>query len=62
MIQPSCSPYASPVILAKKTGDWRLCFDYRRLNALTVKNKYPLPVIDELLDELQVLCGLLAWI
>jgi len=53
-IQPSTSPYSSPVLLVrKKTGDWRLCVDFRRLNALTVKNKYPLPIIEELLEELQ---------
>lgn len=53
MIQSSCSPFASPIILAqKKIGDWRLCVDYHRLNTLTIK-KYPLLVIDELLDELQ---------
>lgn len=52
-IQESNSPYASPALLVKKkTGDWRSCVDYRRLNAMTVKNKYPLPIIDELLDEL----------
>jgi hypothetical protein len=53
-IQPSTSPYSSPVLLVrKKTGDWSLCVNFRRLNALTMKNKYPLPVIEELLEELQ---------
>lgn len=52
-IQESNSTYASLALLVKnKTGDWRLCVDYRRLNAMIVKNKFPLPVIDELLDEL----------
>ncbi|KAK1617590.1 hypothetical protein QYE76_023107 [Lolium multiflorum] len=53
VIVHSTSAFGSPVILVKK-GDktWRLVVDYRHLNALTVKGKYPLPVIDELLDEL----------
>lgn len=53
VIQLHSSPYASPVILVKKKdGGWHLCVDYRCLNDLTVKNKYPLPIVDGLLDEL----------
>ena len=52
-IQPKCSPWASPILLVKKKdGSMRLCVDYRGLNALTIKNKYPLPRIDELFDQL----------
>ncbi|KAI3822129.1 hypothetical protein L1987_09710 [Smallanthus sonchifolius] len=53
-IQPSISPWGAPVLFVKKKdGSMRMCIDYRELNKCTVKNKYPLPRIDDLFDQLQ---------
>jgi hypothetical protein len=54
LIQPSTSPFSSPMLLVKKKdGSYRFCVDHRHLNAITRKCEYPVPIIEELLDELQ---------
>ena len=53
-IRPSVSPWGAPVLFVKKKdGSFRLCIDYRELNKVTIRNKYPLPRIDDLFDQLQ---------
>jgi len=52
-IRPSVSPWGAPVLLVKKKGgSMRSCVDYRQLNKVTIKNRYPLPRIDDLMDQL----------
>jgi hypothetical protein len=56
-IRPSSSPWGAPVIFVpKKDSIQRLCMDYRALNEVTVKNKYPLPRIDDMFDQLRGAC------
>ncbi|GJT95631.1 putative reverse transcriptase domain-containing protein [Tanacetum coccineum] len=56
-IRPSHSPWGAPVLFVKKKdGAMRMCIDYRELNKLTIKNRYPLPRIDDLFDQLQGAC------
>ncbi|GJZ76232.1 putative reverse transcriptase domain-containing protein [Tanacetum coccineum] len=56
-IRPSHSPWGAPVLFVKKKdGSMRMCIDYRELNKLTIKNRYPLPRINDLFDQLQGAC------
>ena len=53
-IRPSSSPWGAPILFVKKKdGSHRMCIHYRELNKVTVKNRYPLPRIDDLFDQLQ---------
>ena len=62
IVVPSSSPFASPVLLIqKKDGSWRFCVDYRRLNELTIKNRFPMPIMEEILESWLVVHISLNW-
>ena len=57
------TPFSSPVLLVKKKdGSYQFCVDYRELNAVTVKDKFPIPTADEMFDEIDGASLLLSWI
>ncbi|KAJ8412635.1 hypothetical protein AAFF_G00115860 [Aldrovandia affinis] len=59
VIEPLDNPWAAPTVLVKKKDDsWRFCGDYRRLNAMTRKDTYPLPRIDDALDHISVFAAI----
>ena len=62
VVRPSTSPWSSPVVMAKKDGTWRFCVDYRKLNAVTHQDAYPLPRVDETLESLAGSTYFTPWI